>query len=92
MLKSGDCFVEALNLNIGDKVSNKKIINIVENTDSKYVYDILNVAEINSYITNGVTSHNCAFVDNWNEFFASVFPTISSGNTTKILLTSTQTA
>jgi hypothetical protein len=30
-----------------------------------------------------------AFVENWNEFFASVFPTISSGNTTKILLTST---
>lgn len=30
-----------------------------------------------------------AFVENWDEFFASVFPTISSGNTTKILLTST---
>jgi len=89
LLKSGDCFVEALNLNIGDKVSNKKIINIVENTDSKYVYDILNVAETNSYITNGVTSHNCAFVENWDEFSASVLPTISSGNTTKILLTST---
>lgn len=30
-----------------------------------------------------------AFVENWDSFFASVFPTISSGNTTKILLTST---
>ena len=30
-----------------------------------------------------------AFVENWEEFFASVFPTISSGETTKILLTST---
>ena len=30
-----------------------------------------------------------AFVENWDEFFASVFPTISSGQTTKILLTST---
>lgn len=30
-----------------------------------------------------------AFVENWDEFFASVFPTISSGETTKILLTST---
>jgi len=30
-----------------------------------------------------------AFVENWDEFFASVYPTISSGNTTKILLTST---
>jgi len=30
-----------------------------------------------------------AFVENWDDFFASVFPTISSGTTTKILLTST---
>lgn len=30
-----------------------------------------------------------AFVENWDEFFASVFPTISSGESTKILLTST---
>ena len=30
-----------------------------------------------------------AFVENWDEFFASVFPTISSGKTTKILFTST---
>lgn len=30
-----------------------------------------------------------AFVENWDEFFASVFPTISSGKETKILFTST---
>jgi hypothetical protein len=30
-----------------------------------------------------------AFLENWDEFFASVYPTISSGKTTKILLTST---
>jgi hypothetical protein len=30
-----------------------------------------------------------AFVERWDEFFASVFPTISSGTTTKVLLTST---
>lgn len=30
-----------------------------------------------------------AFVENWDEFFASVFPTISSGQTTKMLFTST---
>jgi len=30
-----------------------------------------------------------AFVENWDQFFASVFPTISSGTSTKILLTST---
>jgi len=31
----------------------------------------------------------CAFIDNYDEFFASVFPTISSGSDTKILMTST---
>ena len=30
-----------------------------------------------------------AFVENWDSFFASVFPTISSGETTKVLFTST---
>lgn len=30
-----------------------------------------------------------AFVEGWDEFFASVYPTISSGDTTKILFTST---
>lgn len=30
-----------------------------------------------------------AFLTNWDEFFASVYPTISSGNTTKMLFTST---
>jgi hypothetical protein len=30
-----------------------------------------------------------AFLENWDEFFTSVYPTISSGTTTKILLTST---
>jgi hypothetical protein len=30
-----------------------------------------------------------AFVEHWDEFFASVLPTISSGNTTKMLFTST---
>lgn len=30
-----------------------------------------------------------AFVENWDEFFASVYPTISSGKSTKILFTST---
>lgn len=30
-----------------------------------------------------------AFVDNWQEFFASVYPTITAGKETKVLLTST---
>lgn len=61
------------------------------------VYDAFNVKETHSFYTNGVTSHNCnmlyidetAFVERWIQFFSSVFPTLSSGKTTKIIMTST---
>lgn len=38
---------------------------------------------------NALYIDECAFVENWEEFSASVLPTISSGKTTKILYTST---
>lgn len=61
------------------------------------VYDALDVADGNHYLTNGVTSHNCLFLDEFahvenhvaDEFFTSVFPTLSSGKETKILMSST---
>ena len=70
------------------------VIDLKKNED---VYDIIEVEDTNSYTVKGVEVHNCsflyideaAFVEHWHEFFASVFPTISSGKTTKILLTST---
>lgn len=57
------------------------------------VYDLWNV-DGHEYITNNLTSHNCdefAFVpvNEQEEFFASTYPTISSGQTTKIIITST---
>lgn len=60
-----------------------------ENAEEIFVYDCIGVADTESYITNGVVSHNCAFVDNWDEFYTSVYPTISSGKKTKMLFTST---
>lgn len=89
LLLKDDVFVEANTLQVGDILSGNSITSIEKIYKGQYVYDLLNVADVASYITNEVVSHNCAFVQNWNEFFASVFPTISSGNTTKILLTST---
>ncbi len=63
----------------------------------KPVYDAINVKDTHSFYAEGMTVHNCsflyvdetAFLMNWDEFFASVYPTISSGKETKILLTST---
>ncbi len=89
LIKRDKEFIEAKNINIGDTISGKQVCKIFKINESKDVFDLLNVKDTSHYITNNVTSHNCAFVENWDEFFASVFPTISSGDTTKILLTST---
>lgn len=83
-------FKYAFQLNIGDITStNKKILEIHENTTPTNVYDILGVEDTQAYTTNGVESHNCAFVEDWNDFYKSVYPTISSGKETKVVFTST---
>lgn len=82
-------FKYAFQLNIGDITStNKKILEIHENTTPTNVYDILGVEDTQAYTTNGVESHNCAFVEDWNDFYKSVYPTISSGKETKVVFTS----
>lgn len=66
-----------------------------ENTQPTRVFDLVNVKDTHHYITNGITSHNCLIIDeaahieNWDAFYTSVFPTISSGKETKIVLIST---
>ena len=61
------------------------------------VYDLLQVQDVNSFYANDILVHNCVYLDEFafvprnvqDQFFASVFPTISSGNTSKLLITST---
>lgn len=61
------------------------------------VFDAINVEETHSFYAEGLTAHNCsllyidetAFVEGWDDFVQSVLPTISSGETTKLLYTST---
>lgn len=61
------------------------------------VYDLFDVKKKNQYYTNEVVSHNCSLIY-WDEaahtpndidFYESVYPTISSGKETKLILTST---
>lgn len=85
----GSEFVTATSLSSGDILNSKIVSEIIYNDDVIDVYDAINVHDTHHYITNDVTSHNCAFIDNYDEFFASVFPTISSGSETKIIMTST---
>lgn len=81
-------------LQINDYISDDLFItNIEENNTEQYVYDIQDVADNNSYLVKSgneyINSKNCAFVQNWDEFSASVLPVISSGKTSKLIFTST---
>lgn len=88
-LNNGE-FKYGFQLEIGDCTStNKTIVAIKETNQSKYVYDILGVKDTQAYTTNNVESHNCAFVEDWDNFYKSVYPTISSGQETKVVFTST---
>lgn len=44
---------------------------------------------VRGYTFNMMFIDEAAFIENWDQFFTSVFPTISSGKTTKIVLVST---
>lgn len=46
-------------------------------------------SSIRGYAVNLLILDECAFIENFNEFFTSVYPTISSGKTTKLCLIST---
>lgn len=84
-----DDFEEGFEFSAGIYVTKKEYCyDVVE------VYDILNVNNKDhsySIITNDgfIKSSNCAFIDNWNEFSASVLPVLSSGKKTKLIMTST---
>ena len=74
LIKCGNEFIEAQNLIIGSIVNNLTVVGISDlSLDDRYVYDLLNVDDGHHYITNNVTSHNCAFVENWEEFYQSVY-------------------
>lgn len=61
------------------------------------VFDLLHVEDVNSFIANDITVHNCVFLDEFafvpdniaDDFMMGVYPTISSGKTSKIFIVST---
>jgi hypothetical protein len=90
-------FKEANQLKIGDILyKNISIVELEEYFSDEEVYDLINVKDTKSYQTNGIESHNCildefAHIHNnlAESFFNSVYPVISSGETTKITIIST---
>lgn len=59
------------------------------NVGKQKLYDLVNVADGNHYTTSGVESSNCAFVPGFEDFWKATFPVISSGEESKVVLTST---
>ena len=61
---------------------------VLEN-NSRVLASATSGSAIRGYSINLLFIDEAAFIENWEEFFTSVFPTISSGKTTKIVLVST---
>lgn len=92
----GSSWVSAKDLCINDILSGKKIINVAQ-SPKQSVYDPVEVEQGNCYISNDVISHNCLVLDEFafvqsnlaEEFFTSVYPTLSSGKDSKLIIVST---
>lgn len=94
-----DYCINAKFLKIGDKIlgdNGQEFITDIESMEDKeLVFDIVNVGDKNRFYANGITVHNCldefAFIPRniQEDFMASAFPTINSGNTTKVIMITT---
>ena len=88
-LKTISGFKEADKIQIGEIIGKYTVKSIEYNEKTENVYDLIDVKNTNHYITNDVTSHNCAHVDKFAEFYASAYPGLSSGKKTKMIMVST---
>ena len=92
-------FTSLSSLNVDDRLWGGEYITEVNFGNIFRVYDAFEVATTHDYYTNGIISHNCniLYVDEAaiipnniaEQFFTAVFPVVSSGETTKVILTST---
>ena len=57
--------------------------------DSRVIAAATSSDAIRGYAINLLFIDEAAFIDNWDEFFTSVYPTITSGKTTQVVLVST---
>lgn len=71
----------------GVKEYNKGSMELENN--SRIIAAATSAASIRGYSISFLYIDECAFVENWDEFYKSVYPTISSGRETKVVFTST---
>lgn len=94
-------FLKAKSIDTYHEIITEKGIEKVEEVNRSIKYDIyfdlVQVEKQNQYFTNGILSHNCLILDEYafvpsgmaDEFMSSVYPTIISGKTTKMIVVST---
>lgn len=61
---------------------------VLEN-ESRVIASATSSSAIRGYTVNLLFIDEAAFIENWEQFFTSVFPTVSSGQSTKVILVST---
>ena len=99
-IATNDGFIEAKKLNKNHEViSSNNILHLVDiiNHDDSHVYDLLEVTDTHSFFANSILVHNCIFLDEFafvpttvaEEFFSSVYPTITAGQSTQMIIIST---
>lgn len=102
LLKTKTGWKKAKDLELYESIldKNDKEILVIGKEKSKTkenVYDFINVEDTHCYIANEIKNHNCIIMDEFSfvpnnvaeEFFSSVFPAVTAGKTTKIVIIST---
>jgi hypothetical protein len=101
LIETPNNFIEAIELKIGDTVITENGIDEIICKEIFYenneVFDLLNVKDNNSFICNGISVHNCLIIDErafiphnlWDAFLSSVYPTVSSSPTSRVIYVST---
>lgn len=99
IFKTKDVYVYAKDLNIGDIIENKSLVVFIEKIqDEEFVYDLLEVSDNHRFYANNVLCHQCLLIDECafiepesilEDFWRSVFPTLSRSKKSKVLIAST---
>ena len=76
-------FVPASSIVVGTEIEsnpNQKVSSVLVRSEVQTkLYDLLDVEKNNQYYTNGLVSHNCAHIDNLEELWLGLYPTLSTG-------------
>ena len=84
-MESG-AFIDAIDIQVNDVINNMQVMSVDIVHEELDVFDLKGV-DGEEYITDGITSHNCAFIDNADTIWTAASSTLSTGG--KAILIST---